>query len=304
MSVPAILCLGEALVEFTRRPDGTWLQGFGGDTSNAAIAAARQGASVGYLSALGRDRFGDALVDLWAAEGIDTAHVARSDTAPTGIYFVDPDPTERHFTYYRAGSAASQYAAEHLPGDALKRTRALHLSGITLAVSDSLRRAGLTAMQAVRDAGGEVSLDTNLRLKLWPADRARDVLDRAMASATIAITSIDDSAHLTGMDQPDDIIARYQTMGPRIVIVTCGAEGARIGDGATRIAVPAAAATPVDSTGAGDSFSGAFLAYYLETGSVAAAAERAARVAAGTVSGLGAIAPIPRRDVIVDAGRA
>ena len=57
-SFPALVSLGEPMIEFNRPRDGdgrTWLQGFGGDTSNATIAAARQGASVGYLTSLGRD---------------------------------------------------------------------------------------------------------------------------------------------------------------------------------------------------------------------------------------------------------
>ena len=155
-------------------------------------------------------------------------------------------------------------------------------------------------MREVRDAGGAVSLDTNLRQKLWPVEEARHVLDQAMAEATIAITSIDDSAHLTGLADPEEIVSHYQRMGPRTVIVTCGAEGARIGHGRARHLVRAAPASPVDSTGAGDSFSGSFLAYFLETGSVAIAAERAAVVAAGTVSGLGAIAPIPWRAAVLE----
>ena len=66
MTTPDILCLGEAMVEFVRQGDGlTYAKGFGGDTSNAAIAAARQGASVGYVSAVGTDRFGDDLLALW-----------------------------------------------------------------------------------------------------------------------------------------------------------------------------------------------------------------------------------------------
>ena len=290
-----ILCLGEPLVEFVRQQDGTYKHGFGGDTSNAAIAAARQGASVGYLTALGQDRFGDAVMDLWGSEGIETSAVRRNPDAPTGIYFVDPDPEGRFFTYYRAGSAASLYGPEDLDEAMLRAAKVLHLSGITLAVSQPLRDAAFRAAEIVRDAGGTISLDTNLRLKLWSAEEARRITDRAMALAGIAITSIDDSAHLTGLTDPDGIIAHYQALGPLIVAVTKGAEGVRLGVADQRHDIPPAPADPVDSTGAGDSFSGAFLAYWLETSDPAEAARRATRIAAGTVSGLGAVAPIPSR---------
>lgn len=302
LMTPRLVCLGEPMVEFVRQSGGAYRQGFGGDTSNAAIAAARQGASVGYLTALGQDRFGDALLDLWAREGVDTAHVRRSQ-APTGIYFMDPDPEGRHYIYYRAGSAASRYAPDDLPRD-IGGADILHLSGITLAVSDTLRATGFAAMDAVRAGGGSVSLDTNLRLKLWDIATARAVLEKAARLARIVITSEEDSEHLTGLTQPEEIAASYQGLGAEIVIVTLGSAGALIAENEHRYRIAPASAQPVDSTGAGDSFSGAFLAWWQETGDAREAGRRAAIVAAGTVSGLGAVDPIPRREDVLKALRA
>jgi 2-dehydro-3-deoxygluconokinase len=296
-----ILCLGEPLVEFVCLDDGTYKRGFGGDTSNAAIAAARQGGRVGYLTVLGADRFGDSIVSLWSDEGIDTAHVRRSEVAPTGIYFVDPDPAGRYFTYYRAGSAASLMQPEDLPIQAIRAARCLHVSGITLAVSADLRDTALVAMQTAREAGATVSLDTNLRLKLWDIETARTVTHQAMALATVAVTSIDDSADLTGLTDPTEVAAFYHDLGPKIVLVTMGAEGCYLSHQGGAQTIPAAPATPVDSTGAGDSFAGAFLAWWLETDDPVLAATRAARVAAGTVSGYGAVDPIPRRQDVLSA---
>lgn len=114
---PEIVCLGEALVEFNYLEDGSVVEGFGGDTSNCAIAAARQGASVGYLSAVGRDAFGDRLMGLWAREGVDSQHVLRSERFPTGHYAVTHSQGGHQFTYSRAGSAASQITPADLPVD-------------------------------------------------------------------------------------------------------------------------------------------------------------------------------------------
>ena len=140
---PDILCLGEPLVEFVRidgSADPVYRRGFGGDTSNAAISAARQGASVGYVTQLGDDRFGQAILDLWAGEKIDASGTRRHATAPTGVYFVDPDPAGRSFTYYRAGSAASLLEPDALPRDQLAACKILHLSGIRVDEVDSGRR--------------------------------------------------------------------------------------------------------------------------------------------------------------------
>ncbi len=88
---PDIVCLGEPLIEFNRPKEGdgrTWLQGFGGDSQNVAIAAARQGASTGYVTSLGQDWMGDAFLELWKSEGVDASRVTRHPTAPTGVSFV------------------------------------------------------------------------------------------------------------------------------------------------------------------------------------------------------------------------
>lgn len=288
------------MVEFVRMDEAgrTYRRGFGGDTSNAAIAAARQGASVGYVTALGEDRFGDALMALWAEEGVDAAAVRRDQSARTGIYFVDPDPAGRNFTYFREGSAASRYDAARLPEEMLRAAKVLHFSGITLAISPSMRGA---AMAAAGMAGGDVSLDTNLRLALWPVEAARTALMAAMAKARIVITSIDDCEALIGLDDADAIIDAFQAKGPEIVLVTMGAEGCLVAAGADRAHIPPHLADAVDSTGAGDSFAGSFHAWRLETGDPFEAARRAAIVAAGTVSGYGAIDPIPRRAAVLAA---
>ncbi|MEM7422145.1 MAG: sugar kinase [Pseudomonadota bacterium] len=299
---PEILCLGEAMLEFVRTgPPGsaTWLCGVGGDTSNAAVAAARQGARVGYLTALGADRFADRLVEFWNAEGVDSRYVARMADAPTGVYFIDPDPEGRFFTYYRDGSAASRMAPASLPRDAIAAAQILHLSGITLAVSEDLRATAFEAMHVARSSGTYVSVDTNLRLKLWSAQSARITIERAMAFADLCVTSVDDSKELLGINDPAQIARHYHDLGPALVLVTLGAEGCHLSRDGLASHIAPAAADPIDSTGAGDSFAGSFLAWWLELDDPVEAARHAAIVAAGTVSGLGATAPIPRRDDVL-----
>ena len=65
-----LLCMGEAMAEYNQQPDGRYLQGFGGDTSNVAISAARQGARAGIFTHIGSDPAGDGLLALWQGEGL------------------------------------------------------------------------------------------------------------------------------------------------------------------------------------------------------------------------------------------
>ncbi len=106
-----IVAIGEAMLEFNQTGEQGgrhYLQGYGGDTSNAVIAASRQGAKCAYASRLGDDDFGRMLLDLWLREHVDTAAVGIDPAAHTGAYFVRHDAGGHSFNYLRAGSAASR----------------------------------------------------------------------------------------------------------------------------------------------------------------------------------------------------
>ena len=121
-----ILALGEPMVEFNQTGAGggrMYLQGFGGDTSNAAIAAARQGARAGYLSALGDDVYGGMLRELWRREGVDASGVRTDAGAFTAAYFVTHDAQGHHFSFFRQGSAASRMRPQDLPRERIARAK-------------------------------------------------------------------------------------------------------------------------------------------------------------------------------------
>jgi 2-dehydro-3-deoxygluconokinase len=301
-----ILCIGEPLAEFNAtRGDGGYLFGFGGDTSNAAIAAARQGASVGYVTALGDDEAGRAFLALWSREGIDASSVRIDADAMTGIYFVSHGAGGHVFSYVRAGSAASRLKARDLPLELIRRAKALHVSGISQAISTSACDAVFAAIEAARAAGVLISYDSNLRLKLWPLPRARAIIHAAMALCDIARPGLDDAIELTGLRDPDAIADFYLRLGAKIVALTLGREGALVATPQERKRLPSIVVDPVDATGAGDCFDGAFLAEYLATRDPFAAGRYAAVAAALSTQGFGAVAPIPRRaEVEAAIGRA
>lgn len=296
---PQILGLGEPLIEMVKLAgpiDGrpAYVQGFGGDTSTAIIAAARQGGRTGYLSAVGDDMFGEALRGLWTREGVDHATVHTRPGDPTGVCFIDPHPAGRRFTYARRGSAASLYAAADLPESAIAAARVLHLSGITLGIGGEMRFAAFEAMRLARRHGTLISYDLNHRPALWSKDEALAALEAA-PGFDIVFASDDEARLLFGDETPEAIAERFLDRGARIAVAKQGAAGALLATPEGRIAIPPAPSEPVDASGAGDSFAGAFLAWFVETGDVDLAARKGAEVAAATVSGLGAVEPIPRR---------
>lgn len=300
MAAADIIGLGEPLIEMVRMAepiDGrpVYRQGFGGDTLNATVAAARQGARTGYVSAVGGDPFGEDILALCDAEGVDRSTVLVRPTDPTGVNFVHPDPSGRRFSYARRGSAASLFTADELPEAAIAGARILHVSAISQAISASMRGAVQRAAEIARANGTLVSYDLNLRLSLWTLDEARAAIEAFLPLADIVLPSDDEAEMLIGTRDPEAILGHFGRHGAAHVVLKRGEVGAMLAMGDARHAIPAPRVRAVDSTGAGDSFAGSFLAYLLEDGDALRAARLAARVAAGTVSGYGAIDPIPRR---------
>lgn len=296
-----ILAMGEPLAELTERAQGAgrgYVLGHGGDTSNCAIAAARQGARSAYLTALGDDMFGRSFLSLWDEEKVDRSGVLVRKGGSTGLYFVSYGPEGHEFSYRRAGSAASLLTPAEVPLDLVASAEVLHVSGISQAISASACDAVFHAVRHAREAGTLVSYDTNLRLALWPLDRARAIIHAAAALADVLLPGLDDAKALTGQSDPHAICDFYLALGPKVVALTLGAEGALVATPEHRQPVPPCRVEAVDATGAGDAFDGAFLAEYRRTGDAFSAAAYANAAAALSTRGHGAVAPLPRREEV------
>jgi 2-dehydro-3-deoxygluconokinase len=301
---PAIVSIGEPLIEFNRPKEGdgrTWLQGFGGDSQNVAIAAARQGASAGYLTGVGQDWMGDAFLALWKAEGVDASRVMRHPTAPTGVSFVTHGPSGHKFDYLRKGSAASLMKPADVPQDYVAGARFLHVSAIGQAISADACAACDTAIAAARAAGVKVSYDTNLRLRLWDLEAARQKIHATIPNCDIALPSLDDSQQLTGLSKAEEIADFYLKLGAPMVALKMGREGALLALPGKRMHIAPHKVEAVDATGAGDTFDGALLARLLEGDDPETAARYANVAAALSTTGYGAVTPIPRKDAVIAA---
>jgi 2-dehydro-3-deoxygluconokinase len=300
-----IVCLGEPMVEFTRidDPEGrpVYLQGFGGDTSNCAIAAARQGARVGYITALGADRFGDMYTDLWRAEGIDVSGVARDPQAPTAAYFIQPVPEGRDFTYYRKGSAASRMTPERLPTGVIERAKYLEVSAISQAISASARATVDRAIDIAKAAGVMVAYDTNLRLNLWELETAREVIHATARRADILLPSLDEARLLSRREEAGAVLDFYRELCPGILALKCGEAGAVIDTGGARRSFSPPEVAVVDTSGAGDTFVGSFLARLSAGDDPFAAAGYGVAAASLSTRGYGAIGPIPKAAEVLSA---
>ena len=296
-----LICMGEPMLELNqqaRAAELSYRAGHGGDTSNAAIAAARQGARVAYLTAVGVDAGGDSFLELWRAEGIDTSHVRQDAVNPTAVYLVHHGDDGHTFQYYRRGSAASAYGPNHVPDAAVRDAKILFASGISQGISNSAADAVFHAIDVARGAGVRVAYDTNYRPSLWPAARASAIIHAAVSQSSIALPSLEDASLLTGLSDPDAVVDFYLHLGPSLVVLKMGAAGTMLATPSERLRIAPFPCEPVDATGAGDTFCGAFLARLIDGDDAETAATYAACAAALSTTGYGAVPPIPRAEAV------
>ncbi len=289
-----LLALGEAMIEFNQQDARHYLAGFGGDTSNCAIAAARLGARVAYCTQIGDDVFGEQLLALWDEEGVDRTAVSTLAGATTGLYFVTHSSAGHRFSYRRAGSAASRMTSE-LPGlELIDSAQWLHVSGISQAISASACDTVAGALARARTAGTRISYDVNYRPALWQAEQALAVLVETLPWCDLFLPGIDDLRGLLGLDEPAALLDWSHAQGARQVILKLGARGCIVSDGNRSTMLPAHDVAAIDATGAGDCFAGAVLARLSGGDELLEAARFATVAAALSTLGYGAVAPMPR----------
>jgi 2-dehydro-3-deoxygluconokinase len=302
-SLRRIVLFGECMIELRGQVFGAMQQGFGGDTLNTAIYLARlcrdQDIQVCYATALGIDVFSDHMIAAWQAERIDTSLVSLLSNHMPGLYAIQVDPSgERHFFYWRDTSTARSYfEAPSTPlEDMTSELSAFYFSGISLAILPPEGRERLLATAGrVRANEGMVAFDNNFRPRLWSsvAD-ARAIYDRTYALSDIALITLDDEMALRDETDADRALAAVLALGVPEVVVKRGVQPTLVRvAGTPPVAVPVEPVPRVvDTTAAGDSFAGAYLAMRLTGVPPAPAARAANRMAGVVIQHPGAIIPV------------
>ncbi len=293
-----VVAIGECMIELSSEHDGRWRLGYAGDTFNALWtlrALLPNGVPCDYVSAFGDDPFSAAQLDFFASNGIGTRASPRIAGARPGLYAITLDGHERSFTYWRSDSAARRLADdEQALAQSLAGRRLVLFSGISLAILDPAGRERLfAALRVARDGGTTVAFDPNYRPRLWNSpEAAREANARALAVTDIALPTFPDEAELYGDADPGATADRLARSGVREIVVKNGTDPALVRTTDSEMPVAASPSpSPVDTTGAGDSFNGAYLAARLLERSPAAAASIAHKVAARCVETRGALAP-------------
>jgi 2-dehydro-3-deoxygluconokinase len=297
-----VVTLGETMVLLLAEQSGPMREAtifsrhIAGAESNLAIGLSRLGHSAGWISRVGDDEFGRAVVFRIRGEGVDTSHVLHDTHASTGMVVRErreAGPIEQ--VYYRAGSAASRMSAADLDPAYLADARFVHLTGITPALSASCRETVFAAAEMARAAGVTVVLDPNYRSKLWDKTEARSVMRDLAARCDLLLPGMDEAELLTGESDPELAARQLKELGPSMVVVKLGADGALALAGDDIVRVPG---TPlervIDPVGAGDAFAAGFLSGLLRGFTTAAALRLANRCGALAMLSPGDMESLPR----------
>lgn len=261
---------------------GRFARHFGGKGANQAVAAARAGASVTMVGAVGRDADGDASLAALSAEGIDVSRVRRVD-APTGVALIAVDSHGENLIVVASGANAEVVPADaSLPGlpDG---------AGVLLTCLEIPIESVVAAVRAATRIG--------MRSVLNPAPAQR-LSDELLALGPILTPNRDELLAISGAMDVESALQLLASAGAGSVAVTLGADGALLAEGARRIDILALAVSAVDATGAGDTFSGVLTAWLAEGRSVEEAARAANAAAALSVTRPGARGGMPARAAI------
>jgi 2-dehydro-3-deoxygluconokinase len=296
MAADGIASIGECMLELSGQTGPNWRMGFAGDTFNTlwALHALSGERPATYVSAFGDDPFSQGQISFFAENGIGIGASPVIPGARPGLYAITLTGAERAFTYWRGDAAARRLASDPVAlAKSLENQALVYFSGITLAILDAAaRKTLLAAVAKARAAGSLVAFDPNYRPRLWQSrEEAQVAILDALAVTDIALPTFPDEQMLFGDTAPQATAARFGKLVGEVVVKN-GEEPALIATGGTLQPVPAQhVANPVDTTGAGDSFNGGYLAARLAGHAPAEAVQRAHRVAAAVVQVRGALAP-------------
>ncbi|TGT76584.1 MULTISPECIES: sugar kinase [unclassified Mesorhizobium] len=296
MAAKGIASIGECMIELSGQTGDSWRMGFAGDTFNTlwALHALSPERPATYVSAFGDDPFSRDQIAFFARNGIGIGNSPLIAGARPGLYAITLTGAERAFTYWRSDAAARQLASDPAAlAKSVENQALVYFSGITLAIlNEAARKTLLAGIVAARAAGALVAFDPNYRPRLWPSrEAAQTAILEALAVTDIALPTFPDEQMLFGDPTPQATADRLGRLTGEVVVKN-GEQPALIAlNGASQFVDAVHVATPVDTTGAGDSFNGGYLAARLAGHAPADAARRAHKVAAAVVQVRGALAP-------------
>jgi 2-dehydro-3-deoxygluconokinase len=296
--MPRYAALGEIMIELSQQPSAEhqdFRLGFAGDTYNSCVYMARLGLTMSYITRLGDDGFSRQMLQQMQEEGIDTQGIASHPGRSPGLYMIQNRPDgEREFAYWRSASPARELFAQADDEARLQGFDGIYLSGISLAILSRAARLRLfEALSRLRKQGVCIAFDSNYRPRLWenPVE-AQGVISQMLSLSDIALLSLEDEGLLWGDASLEACCQRHAGKGVAELVIKQGPEAVWVIQGQRRHRIEVPPVPQVrDTTGAGDSFNGAYLAARWQGSEVVPAAIQGNACAGLVIQHRGAILP-------------
>ncbi|MCT8831410.1 aminoimidazole riboside kinase [Glaesserella parasuis] len=254
-----IWVLGDAVVDLIPDGDNHYLRCAGGAPANVAVGVSRLGGEAGFIGRVGNDPLGKFMQQTLQAEKVSTEQMILDPQQRTSTVIVGLDQGERSFTFMVNPSADQFLEVNDLPN--FQQGEWLHCCSIAL-INDPSRSTTIEAIRRVKQAGGFVSFDPNLRESLWSSlDEMKKVVNSVVAMADVLKFSEEELTLLTNTTNLEDATKEVTSLYPgKLIIITLGKDGAIYHLNGKSQVVAGKALKPVDTTGAGDAFVSGLLA--------------------------------------------
>ncbi|WP_160725183.1 carbohydrate kinase family protein [Bacillus sp. USDA818B3_A] len=267
------LCsIGEVLIDFIPLQKGKALKdvnGFerapGGAPANVAAAVAKFGGKASMITKLGKDAFGDFLLEQLQQAGVNTDKISRTSEANTGLAFVSlKENGERDFSFYRNPSADLLLHENEIEEKWFSEGDILHFCSVDL-VESPMKQAHVKAISSAKAKGSLISFDPNVRLPLWEKpDECRKTILEFIPAAHLVKISDEELEFITGIQDVEQAIESLFVGDVHAVIFTKGSQGAELFVRGQHYQSTGFSVNVQDTTGAGDAFIGGFLYKLLE----------------------------------------
>ncbi len=301
-----VICVGQLCADILVRPvnekiftvDSTPVDSMllwpGGDAQNESCVMAKLGMKTALVGKIGHDIWGDAIVDIVTKSGVDLSHVVRDDTVNTctsvALIFEDG---RRNFLYQGGGNDA--FTADDIDFSLFSQTRLVTL-GSLFSLPGLLESGFATIVQKAHEAGALVSADTAQVPEGYTAESIRPIIQ----DLDYFMPSYEEASKLVNSDNPETIVDRLKAVCRGVVILKHGGDGCYVSDGQQSFHMPPFKVNAIDTTGAGDNFTGGFMTAVLKGFSLRECARFANATGAISVQSIGTTTAIQNFQQVMD----
>ena len=272
---------------------------FGGSAANVAVNSRRLGADVRMLTRIGKDAFGEFLLDVLKRENVNLDGIQIDSKRRTPLVFVNKTSGTPAWLAYRDADKHIEFNEEVKA--LVDETKIVYLTTFILSRNPS-RNTALKVLDKIKeDKNTLLAFDPCYRPILWPEkDKGKKLVKSIIAKADFIKPSLDDAEYLFGPDTPENYIKKYLQVGANIVILTMGKDGVLVSDGKEKFRLKVYSKKVVDVTGAGDSFWSGFMVGILDGMSIRESVKLGNATAAFKIRGVGALSQVPEKNYLLN----